>query len=84
MQTIPEIGTKIWANIVRPGCVIRTDQSEHNMPVARVTENYNTFTFDDGNCHAVTVDYAALVEVVGYYNPDPPEELRPRQDWWTA
>lgn len=81
MRTIPEIGTKIWASVVRPGFIVRTDDGKE-MPVQRSTEEYSTIVLDDGNCRAVRVDYAARVEVLGYFNPDPLESLPAREDWW--
>ena len=73
-MNIPAIGTKIWANIVKPGYVIETAAGER-IEVQIVHEGYNTITLDNGWGRKATVDYADLVTVLGYFNPDPIEEL---------
>lgn len=75
------IGTKAWASTVRPGYIVDPGDGT-KLPVQRVTEGYDTIVLDDGNCRAVTVDYAALLPVLGYFNPEPLGSLPARQDWW--
>jgi hypothetical protein len=68
MQTIPNYGTKIWASVVFPGMIIRTPDGTR-IEVVEISEGYNTWTFGNGCGRKVKVDYAALVEVLGYFNP---------------
>jgi hypothetical protein len=69
MRVLPEIGSSIWASVVFPGMFIETDQGER-IEVQKVVPGYNTITFDNMWGRKVTVDYAARVEVLGYFNPD--------------
>lgn len=71
---LPEIGTSIWANIVKPGYLVETATGER-IEVQLVSEGYNTITLDNGWGRKATVDYADRVTLLGYFNPDPPEEL---------
>jgi hypothetical protein len=66
MTAIPAIGTRIWANVVQPGMIV--DLDGESFPVEAVREGYDTITLVS-NGREVKVDWAALIEVVGYFNP---------------
>lgn len=59
-------GTAIWANLVEPGMIIDVDGE--SFPVEFVVENCDSLTFHS-NGETVEVDWAALVTVLGYFNP---------------
>jgi hypothetical protein len=69
MTSIPEIGTKIWANVVRPGMIVRASDGTR-VEVERIVEGYDTFTYDNGYGRSAKVEYGALIEVLGYFNPE--------------
>ena len=66
--TIPDLGTKIWANIVKPGMVVELSDGTR-VEVEQVREGYDTFTFTALNSQTYTVDYATRVKVLSYFNP---------------
>jgi hypothetical protein len=69
MRTIPAIGTTIHASVVFPGMIIDIDGEQFD--VGEVHEGYDTWTFvNEGGYYAITVDYAAQVTVLGYFNPE--------------
>lgn len=66
MTAIPAIGTRIWANLVQPGMIVDLDGESFLVDATR--EGYDTITLVS-NGREVKVDWAALIEVVGYFNP---------------
>lgn len=76
MIEIIETDTRIWANMVDPGMVIEATVKTANggtvsyvIEVEEIVEGYNTWTFSNGYGRDVTVDYAAQVMFLGYFNP---------------
>lgn len=65
MQII-ETGRKVYASLIRPGMVIRTEAGER-VEVYEITEGYSTWALSNG-IRATTVQYGELVEVLGYFN----------------
>jgi hypothetical protein len=74
MRVIPEIGSSIWANVVRPGYIIETGGGER-IDVQIISEEYDTITLSNGWGRRATVGYADQVRVLGFFNPDPAEDL---------
>lgn len=71
MTTFPDINTKIWASIVKPGMIIRMPDNTR-IEVEQITEGYSTWTFDNGCGRKASCDYGDRVELLGYFNPDKP------------
>lgn len=67
MNGIAKPNTKIYASIVKPGMVIRTEAGER-VEVEASIENYSTFTFGGLTGQPVTVAYGETVELLGYFN----------------
>ena len=66
-MNIPQINTKIWANVVKPGYVILIDGETDNLPVSEISEGYANFVFSDG-IRSVVVVFDDKVTVKGYFN----------------
>jgi len=65
---IVAVGTKIWAWVVKPGMIVRTEDGTQ-IEVEKIHEGYDTITYDN-TVRKVTVRYSDSVEVLGYFNPE--------------
>lgn len=60
-------GTFIYASTVQRGMVIEVDGGKFD--VCHVAEGYDRFTFTSASGYTATVEYGAMVKVLGYFNP---------------
>lgn len=58
---------KIWASMIRPGMVVRTEAGER-VEIEKTIEGYSTWTLIPLCGPAVTVEYGETVEVLGHFN----------------
>lgn len=61
-----EIGSRIYAHLIKPGTVIEVDGQR--VEVYNAVEHYSTVSFDNGISKPVFVGYADRVKVLGYFN----------------
>ena len=69
MTSIPAVETKILASAVTRGMIISIPVCPR-LEVERITDEYGFLFFDNGRGRSVVVDYADLIEPLGYFNPE--------------
>lgn len=67
-MALPKIGTEIYASIIQPGMIVELPDGT-SFPVEGKAEGYDTWTLTD-RVIEIAIDYAALVTVLGYFNPE--------------